>query len=82
VASGAPQRGVRGSVPGAADTEVDAVWWSATSVLNCSASDGVVGQHHPAGTHADRRRRGCDVAIITAGAELAIPGMLWCSAIQ
>ena len=44
---------------------------------------GVVGQHHAAGAEAD----GVDVtearcASSTGGDELAIPGMLWCSATQ
>ena len=58
--------------------------WSATSVPNCSAmtSGEWLGSITP-----PEPTRIVDVAaatwaIITAGAELAIPGMLWCSAIQ
>ena len=77
---------MRGSVArGAADTEVDAVGVERDERPELLRDDErrVVGQHHPAGTHAvSSTSRPATWAIITAGAELAIPGMLWCSAIQ
>ena len=43
----------------------------------------VVGQHHAARADPDASScRAARCAISTAGAELAMPGMLWCSATQ
>ena len=74
------------SVPGrAADPEVDApgVQRLEHPELLGDHERHVVGQHHAAGADPDRRSvSAASVAASTAGAELAMPGMLWCSATQ
>ena len=83
-----PAQGGRGHLVGAgrpADAEVDAPGMERLEHAELLGDDErrVVGQHDAARADADACR--CTEArwaISTAGAELAMPGMLWCSATQ
>ena len=86
-ASSAAPQGERGELVGARRTPDPEVDPSGVQRLEHPELLGdrerrMVRQHHAAGADAYRRRGAATWAISTSGAELAIPGMLWCSATQ
>ena len=86
-ASARRRRAARGQLVGAgrpADAEVDAAGVQRLEhpELLGDHERGVVGQHHAARAQADGRGGAGDVGQQHGGDELAMPGMLWCSATQ